>query len=142
MFNRKAKEIVWLKGRLETVSVEKEDFQALANTYWDTAAGLAEDVKNLTNERNQWKSFGERWSKRYDDLAAMRPNEARITAAVEVQTPLKIPESSFRDFIPAIEGLEALPAGVSAITEAGAKAVGNLPYMSAIGTGHIIDPDL
>lgn len=142
MFNRKAKEIAWLSGRLEVVSIEKENFQALASTYWDTAAGLADDVKNLTNERNQWKSFGERWSKRYDDLAAMRPNEARFTAAVEVQTHLKISKSSFRDFIPAIEGLEALPAGVRAITEAGAKAVGNLPSSIAIGTGHIIDPDL
>jgi len=142
MFNRKAKEIQELTHRLTAAAVASENFQALANTYWDTAEGLAEDVKNLTNERNQWKSFGERWSKRYDDLAAMRPNEARFTAAVEVQTPLKIPESSFRDFIPAIEALEALPAGVRALTEAGAKAVGNLPSSIAIGTGHIIDPDL
>jgi len=127
MFNRKAKEIAWLSGRLEAVSIEKENFQALATTYWDTAEGLANDVTNLTLERNQWKSFGERWSQRYDDLAATNGMAARWAAYQETMRS---------------EHSEKMPEGFRAITEAGAKAISNLPYSIAVGNGHIINPDL
>lgn len=69
MFNKKSRKIKELTFRLNAANATAENFHALATGYYA-------DVQNLTKERDQWKTGFERWSDRYDALAAANTNAA------------------------------------------------------------------